>query len=767
MAVSAIGIMEKALPAFRTLVELYYPPIASSYTIADSETRIASTLQHYSGLGAYLAFTIILVLVCCVAPKRLNFSPWFLIITLLLNSMALILTGTFATLIGLAVGMAIIFLVLRRIPRLVVLTLIGSVLAIFLFQSFISSRLNQELGAGAMQGLVPQSFAFRITLWQQIFLPAVSKYFLFGAGPAPTVLNNWPSEETQYLYLLLRGGLLYFLSYFLLMGIGFFLCWRQITRPGNDATRLVAIALLAILFCLNIMNISGSYFTYAGGTQIIWLLLALLMASQQVNTPAVAVTSSPLRQQLKSLPSPALPRIALASVPDGLMIGSVISPGEPAARRDEQRRGLASLIRLPDWHFVKDSVVVGAGSTIARILGLLFWILLARFLTPTDVGLVRYTTTLAGIIAIVATASPVSLARFLAARRDDQQAQSRYLSNGLFGVALLTAGSLLLSLPILWMLHSLNPGSILCMVGLIGFFFYFAVARGMNSAWKMGLAYILSNSVQLLALVIILGFFKIQSVTVALIIYGSTFLTPFLIEFIRPSLFRFRPSLISMGTLLELGRFALPVVTSSAVYTIWFGTDILLIENFTPDAAGSYAAAKTLAGAFIFIPTAINLVLMPSVAHLALEKSQRYVAGGVLAAIGLCLFGLVIVAVGGQQLLSLTFGHQYAGAYLSLLVLCVGMSFYSIYIVLEGFVIGRGWPLLAVNSLIFALISTAGTGFWLVPGLGALGASLSFTIGAFLSSITMLLLTWLSLNKEKRLMPKKQVSVDLAADSVK
>src|SRR6266487_1094157 len=228
MAVSAIGIMEKAFPAFRTLVELYYPPIASSYTIADSETRIASTLQHYSGLGAYLAFTIILVLVCCVAPKRLNFSPWFLIITLLLNSMALILTGTFATLIGLAVGMAIIFLVLRRIPRLVVLTLIGSVLAIFLFQSFISSRLNQELGAGAMQGLVPQSFAFRITLWQQIFLPAVSKYFLFGAGPAPTVLNNWPSEETQYLYLLLRGGLLYFLSYFLLMGIGFFLCWRQI-----------------------------------------------------------------------------------------------------------------------------------------------------------------------------------------------------------------------------------------------------------------------------------------------------------------------------------------------------------------------------------------------------------------------------------------------------------------------------------------------------------------------------------------------------------
>jgi O-antigen/teichoic acid export membrane protein len=771
IVVSAIGILEKAIPAFKTLVELYYPPISTSDIISDSATRIASTLQHYSGLGAYLTFTIILALVCCTALKRLKISPLFLIVTLLLNSITLVLTGSFATWIGLALGIIIVFLLIRRFPKMLILTLVGIALAVLLFQPFISSRLDQELGAGAIQGFLPQSFAFRIMLWQTIFLPAVGQYLPFGAGPTPAVLQIWPTEETQYLYMLLRGGLPYFFSYFLLMGVAVGTCWRQIKRRSGDASHLISIALLAILVCINVMNISGSYFTYAGGTQIIWTLLAMVVASEQF-TKLESSAASPIvdsKWQVVRMPFHSSPGIAMPTALNSLTTENLVSNpgGLTIASRDGHILRLASLVRIPDWIFVKDSIVVGTGSTFARALGLLFWILLAHFLTPDDVGFVRYSTTLAGIIAIVATASPTSLSRFLAANRHDQQARDRYFSNGLLGVAVLTAVSLLISIPVLWLLHSLNLGTILCIVGLIGFFFYFAVARGMNNSWKMGLAYFLSNSVQIIVLLVVLGFFRLHTVTAVLMIYGLTFLTPIILELITPDASRFRPSLISKSTLLELMRFALPIVTASAVYTIWFGTDILLVENFNPHAAGSYAAAKTLAGAFIFIPTAITLVLMPRVANLGLLKSKRYTAGAVLATFVLCLFGLVIVVVGGHKLINLTFGQRYGDAYLPLLVVCVGMSFYSIYIILEGFIIGRGWPMMAVKALIVALICTLVTGFWLIPHLGILGASLAFTVGAIFSTLTMLLQIWLVLRKEKRSTSNEPSSADLAIASIK
>ena len=128
---------------------------------------------------------------------------------------------------------------------------------------------------------MPESLAFRIQLWENLFLPAIGQNLLFGAGPAPAVLKSWPAEESQYLLLLLRGGLPYFFSYLLLIGVAMTTCWRQMKSKSRDAKHSVAIALLVILITLNVMNVSGEYFTYVGGTQVLWVLLAIVVASRQ------------------------------------------------------------------------------------------------------------------------------------------------------------------------------------------------------------------------------------------------------------------------------------------------------------------------------------------------------------------------------------------------------------------------------------------------------------------------------------------------------
>jgi len=291
--VSVIGILEKVMPSVRTFIETYYPPIGPSTIIPDYEVRIASTLQFYNGLASYLDFAIVLALACYVAEKRLRIQPLLLVTTILLSTIALVLTGTFAAWIGLAVGALVVFILFKRLPKLVIVILFGVALAALIFQPFLSARLNQQLGLGAAQGLVPQSLAFRIKLWQEIFLPAIGQHLLFGDGPAPAVLQFWSVEESQYLHLLLRGGLFYLFSYLLLIGVAMITCWRQIKSKSSDARYPVAIALLSILIALSVMNVSNEYFTLAGGAQIIWLLLAVVVASMQFRSEG---SSAPVEQ---------------------------------------------------------------------------------------------------------------------------------------------------------------------------------------------------------------------------------------------------------------------------------------------------------------------------------------------------------------------------------------------------------------------------------------------------------------------------------------
>ncbi len=785
--VAGIGILEKFVGPVRAFIVAYYPPISQSATVSDTELRIASTLQHFSGLGAYLTFTLILALACYTVKGQMKISRQLLAATFLFDSIALVLTGTIAVWIGLAVGVAVVFLLIRHIPKTVIFVLIGITLAVIIFQPFIADRLNFQFGSGNSQGIIPESLAFRIMLWRQIFLPAIAQNLLFGAGPAPTALNSWPAEESQYFFVLLRGGLPYFLSYLLLIGTAMAVCWRQIKDKNDDTSRPVAIALFAILISISVMNFSGEYFTYVGGTQTIWTLLAILVASGQLKKltlptttrfPAARRNLDHWQEATNNILGSAQRNASANTLDEQSMesfltkdvywsgsyslIPSYVAQEMSTIAQSNQR--LTWLKRLLDWRFVKDSVVVGLGSTISRVLGLFFSTILAHFLIPDEFGYVRYAVTLAGILTIAASNSPVSIARYLAANPDDEKARDRYFTNGLVGFAIVLVITLLIAVPVLRLMHALDIGTISCVIGLAGFYCYLAIVRGLNSAWKMSLTYILNNVVLVVVLVVVFELFKIRTTLAALVIYGLSNLAPLALEVFRPMTLRFHFNLISRKTLLELSRFAIPIVISSGAFAIWFGVDLLLVQNFSPHQSGSYAAAKTLAQVYIFVPTAITMVLMPRVAALDLEKSKRYVVGGALIALLISLIGFAIIYIYGPRIIAIAFGYRYIEAYIPLVVLSVGMCILSVYMVIEGFVIGRGRPKLTAQALLVAMTSTILSSFWLVSWLGAIGASLAFTIGAAFGLMVMLYNTWLFLNEEKHIKAKLQSDSTPAVD---
>lgn len=307
IVVSLIGILENFVGPVYTFIQTYYPPIAWANTGPLYGTRITSTMESYVGLASYLTATLIVALACSTVRKGLKIHPLLLSTTLLFDSMALLLTGTFSSFFGLAIGAAVVFLLLRRLPRWIIIALIGVALSVLFFQSFFSARLAFWLGQTG-QGAFP-TFNYRIMLWKDIFLPAVGQNLLFGAGPAPAALNAWPTEETQYLSLLLRGGLPYFFSYFLLMGAATAICWHRFKNKSDDLVRTVAIAALGIIVAINIMNVSSLYFTYPGITQTLFMLLAIVVASKQLEVQELLTTIEQTREnkkrsEYKTLPEP-------------------------------------------------------------------------------------------------------------------------------------------------------------------------------------------------------------------------------------------------------------------------------------------------------------------------------------------------------------------------------------------------------------------------------------------------------------------------------
>lgn len=786
--VSILGILQKfGVGPVRDFLSTYYPTPDFGMEVSDVNQRITSTLVNWAALGAYLCVTLLIALACYVNRDMIKISPRLLALTVLFDVIALVLTGTMVAWISLVVCGALVFKLSGKwpSPKVMLAGGIGVAIAVVVFMPFLQGRFEEQVGQGASNSFLPASIDFRVTAWTQIFLPAIADNLAFGEGPAPKALNYWPTEESQYLFLLLRGGLPNFISYWFLMGVGFVYSFKLLRRRTGGAERPLAIGTIAILVAINIMNLTAVYFTAFGATQIIWMMLAMVVGCRQLvalgvwgNVEVIEGTVPPDNRTKMLSPGiqTALPAPLLA-LPEVIKVGSpvrtetdkptggnnwmaqlraqietsrstqpvepateeiaeaqVISPAAPAL----EVKKVTGLRRLLDWHFIKDSMVVGVGSTIARLLGLLFSILLARLLTAEDFGFVRYSITLAGILTIVSAASPASVARFLAANPDDPETRNRYYTNGMVGVAGLLAVTLVVSVPVLILMHALDFGTMLTMVGLTAFFSYFALVRGLSNAWKMGLSYIITNVSLIVALLVVMGLFDLRNATIALVIYGLANMAPPLLEVIKGSPVKFRPRLISKAVIWELARFSWPLIVANGAYTIWFGVDMLLVENFTPQYTGSYAAAKTLSLAFVFVPTAITLVLMPKVAAMSLNQSKRYGLVGVGVALLLSLIGVGIIALWGQTVVNLTFGSRYSEAVMPLLVLGIGMTFYSVYVVLEGFMVGHGRPGLHAQAMVVAMLTATLLGLWLTPTMGAVGSSLAFTFGAVVGLIILL-----------------------------
>ncbi len=410
----------------------------------------------------------------------------------------------------------------------------------------------------------------------------------------------------------------------------------------------------------------------------------------------------------------------------------------PAVRPGPQRQSVAQpagpRLLAAARTLIGPSAVILAGTSSARLLGLLFSVAAARLLVPAEFGLLTYALTIVTFSSILIQNAPSGLGRYLSRHRDSVADQELYFSNWLAVVAAMLGLSLLLAVPIAlaaglsgWMLI----GLLVNLVGVAIYATYYATQTGLQRFRHMTAFYVLANSLQLVATVAA-GLAGLRSAALYFLIFGiANVPAVLLVQRFRPLGLRFRPELFRLGLLRVIAHFTWPQVVQTAAFTVWAGSDLVLVLHMLPrELSGGYAAARTLMVALGLAPGAICAVLTPRVAAMSAGEVRRLLAAALLMIGAIVVPGVLLTVFFGRGTVTLIFGARYLAAAQVLPVLAVGSGLYCFYLAFEKTVIGLGRPKVDALATGCAAVTTVVCGLLLIPRLGLVGAALGYAAGA-------------------------------------
>ncbi|MFN8447213.1 MAG: oligosaccharide flippase family protein [Anaerolineae bacterium] len=394
-----------------------------------------------------------------------------------------------------------------------------------------------------------------------------------------------------------------------------------------------------------------------------------------------------------------------------------------------------------DLSFLTESTLLTIGITIARVLGFGFSLVLARKLAPDDFGYVQYTLTLAGVIAI-GTQPFVQhvMARFVGKYHADDERLQQTLHAIWWTLLGITTLTLVISVPVLILTDRFSISVLVIFAGFTLFYGYYGLARGFLASKRLLIAYLGSNIVQILAILLFYEIGDVRSSTPALLIYGLSYLLPIiLLQVVQPLPLYFRFSLPDKTILRELLRFSLPVWISHAAYIFYSGMDVLLLERYMDSSTvGVYVLTKTLTMLFSFVPVGLITVLLPKVAALPTHKHFALLKKSLIAVLLMNGAALIVFALCYQWFVGTFINPDYVVPMDIMLMMALSEVLFGFHGIITAVVVGGNNPQLETVSRIIIVITALVVGMILIPSLGLRGAALMKLACGMVSLVTYL-----------------------------
>ena len=193
--------------------------------------------------------------------------------------------------------------------------------------------------------------------------------------------------------------------------------------------------------------------------------------------------------------------------------------------------------------------------------------------------------------------------------------------------------------------------------------------------------------------------------------------------------------------------FSIPVTVAALAEMGIYSICTLLMGTFLPAVAiGYFTAADPIARLPLVVSNSLATTILPATSEAYALKDQvlleKYVTAsykyGMFFVIPMCV-GIAIFARGIMGLVYFTNASYMNGA-LSLAILVIGMTFYSIYTISGSIVQGIGNPRIPMYILLFGCVITLGLGWYLIPLYGIEGGALATTISSLIMMIPMFLI---------------------------
>jgi O-antigen/teichoic acid export membrane protein len=380
---------------------------------------------------------------------------------------------------------------------------------------------------------------------------------------------------------------------------------------------------------------------------------------------------------------------------------------------------MAERDRLAELRPIAVSVLGEGGS---RAINFLFYLAVARALSPEGFGEVRYTIALATLAIALVQVAANAASRELGAMRQDSRRTGELVGTALLvGLALYALSvALCLGASAAGLTGSATPvGLVAAVSGLAVFQLYYQAARGVGGATRAALVYLATAVLNVTAFVLLWVAIDVTP-TVALLVFGTSSVLPIVVaELASPLVFRtvLPPTWVAGRALWTVGG---PLVVAQVGYLAWTTADQIWVETqLGTHEIGLYSAARNLAILLVIIPAGIAGVLAPRIAELLSSGREararallRRLVPATAAVTGAIALALVAVR---EPLLEFFYGDDYAPAGAALVGLSASAVSYSAFAVLANGAVGWGRArvyalgvgVAAVAEVVFLTLSTS------------------------------------------------------------
>ena len=403
---------------------------------------------------------------------------------------------------------------------------------------------------------------------------------------------------------------------------------------------------------------------------------------------------------------------------------------------------------------VKGSLILTFSNLTVRFAGYVFRILMGRFLTPSEFGLLNLALPIQYMVILFASSGIApSVAKFVSEAREDEKGRAGIIySSIIFYLAIGTALGLffyLIAAPLGTQVFHEPAVVDLLKIAALAFPIGMATAAitGTFQGYKrfdLMAATLIFQQLSRIAFGVVLVFVGYQAFGAILgSSLGFAAALPLALIFLR-----YVPMgsfAVAGGAFKKVFMFSLPVsLTSLATFALTYA-DVLLIGYYlSPYEVGVYSAASPTSRLLLAFSSALYAVLLPSVSELKPEKSVPEIRSHLQRAYLLTLGGLLPVVLisilYAGDIISILFpGEGYAGAVEPFKILVIGATFLGVFTVNSAVFQGVGHPGTPMRIMAAAAGIDIVLNILLIPAMGIMGAayatSLSFALAGVSSTL--------------------------------